>query len=134
MYDEATRATKELYERLINTSDIDGTFSFDGVAIQWHRHCEAWLCIEWDYIGFVFGQDRPYHWHPNYDYNEIDKFYDELVRIGKKGNILVVRKCLIGTEMFFVGSAEEYYTNKKLYKKLGKKYIFGDLKDGTSKK
>ena len=127
--DDIRQINKELYVKLLNTPDIDGTFTFDGFAIKWERNCKPYLDISWDTINFCIDDSSCFHWHPEFDYDEIDKFYDELVKIGKKGNVLIVGAGLLFRIVLFIGSAEEYLSNKKRRKKKCKKYYFGDEND-----
>ncbi len=120
-----------LYEKLLTTPDIDGNFSFDGFAIKWVRNCKAYLEISWNTINFCIGNLSLFHWHPDFDYDELDKFYDELVKIGKKGNILVIANYGLFQSLLFAGSANDYSANKKLKRKKCIKYYFGDENDIT---
>ena len=57
------------------------------------------------------------HWHP--DSNEI---YDEICRIGKRGNVLVIKKNLLGETVLYMGEKEKCPYNPKIKKFLSKIY------------
>ncbi len=127
--DDVRQKNKELYERLVNTPNIDGTFTFNGFGFKWERNCKAYLIISWSQIDFCIGNSSPFHWHPDFDYEDFEQFYEELVEIGKKGNILVVGNCGLYQSLFFIGSTDEYLANEKLKNKKYIKYYFGDEND-----
>lgn len=88
--------TKELYEKMLTTPDLCGKFElvdktifgdlFDGYDIQISIEPPATLLS----IGrklFWKITDMVTHWHP-----EQEDIYDEVCKIGLKGNVLVIRK------------------------------------------
>ncbi len=48
------------------------------------------------------------HWHPNEE-DMLGKLYS----LGKNGNILVLKKGLIGTGVYYMGEPEKYQFNSK---------------------
>lgn len=56
------------------------------------------------------------HWH-----TDPEEIYEELLNLGKKGNILVLRKPLFGIETFYMGPAADYPYDP------GKKWHWGRL-------
>ena len=48
------------------------------------------------------------HWHP-----DGEDIYDDLYSLGKKGNILVLKKDLLGVGVFYIGDPDKYPFPKK---------------------
>jgi hypothetical protein len=56
------------------------------------------------------------HWHP-----DADDMIDELYTLGKKGNMLVLKKSLWGTSVFYSGPSENFPLSDKIPIHFGKK-------------
>ena len=119
-----SKTTKELYDQIIQMTDIHSKPELNGEILIWklyenayvRAYCDSYdICI--DIIG-KFGSIT--HWHPDDD----DDMFDELYALGKKGNILVLRECLfgmLGTGVFYIGTADKYQFDKN------KKWYWGKL-------
>lgn len=114
---------QELYKMLIST---DGLHSFPEIKndfITWELYdnvrVEASI-DEYDTIIDIINKNILYgsymHWHP-----DVEEMYEELYNIGKKGNVLVLRKSLFGTQIYYLGEPEKYRFNKN------KKWHWGKL-------
>jgi len=110
--------TKELYEKMLATPELCGKFElvdktifwdlFDGYNIQ--------ISIEPPATHFSIEKklfwkitDTVTHWHP-----EQEDIYDEVCKIGLKGNVLVIRKNILFTSTIYMGKEELCpYSSKK---------------------
>lgn len=101
--------TKQLYEKLLEMPDLHSAPQLNGEVIIWKLYQNAYIraycdsydtCIE---INGISAYGPVMHWHPD----EKDMF-DELYSLGKKGNMLVVKKSLFGISVFYIGSPENY--------------------------
>lgn len=104
-----TVATKDLYDKLIQMPDLHSIPELDGEILSWKLYKNAYVraycdsydtCIE---INCTSLSCPSTHWHPD----EEDMF-DELYSLGKKGNILVLKKSLLGTSTFYSGPYESF--------------------------
>ena len=117
-----TKTSKELYEKLLEMSDLHSIPELDGEILIWElyknvyirAYCDSYdTCIDIISIS-VFCPST--HWHP-----DEDDMFDELYSLGKKGNILVLKKFLIGTGVFYMGNPDKYRFDKN------KKWHWGKL-------
>lgn len=115
--------TKELYEKLIQMPDLHSTPELNDEILIWklykdlyvRAYCDGYdTCIDIIHSSLLKGSLT--HWHP-----DEDDMFDELYSLGKKGNILVLRKSLIGTDVFYIGEPLKYHFSSK------KKWHFGKL-------
>ncbi len=104
-----TKTTKELYEQLLQMPDLHSLPQLDGDILFWNLYKNAYVraycdsydtCIEIISTSFACPST---HWHPD----EIDMF-DALYTLGKKGNMLVLKKSLLGTSVFYSGPSENF--------------------------
>ena len=104
-----TLTTKELYDSLISKPDLHSIPELHDELLIWPLYADAYVraycdsydtCI--DIISNSSIRGSLVHWHPD----ETDMF-DELYALGKKGNILVLKKTLFGTSVFYTGPADE---------------------------
>ena len=104
------KTTKELYEALLKMPDLHSKPEFDGVVIIWKLYKKAYVraycdsydtCI--DIISNSFMVGSLIHWHP-----DEEAMLDELYSLGKKGNILVLRKQLFSECVFYIGEPDKY--------------------------
>lgn len=115
--------SQELYKMLINTEGLHSLPQIKDDVITWELYdnirVEASIS-EYDTIVDILRKNVLHgsymHWHP-----DIEEIYEELYNIGKKGNILVLRKWLSGTEIFYLGSPDKYRFSKS------KKWHWGKL-------
>ncbi len=118
-----SKSTKELYEKLIQMSDLHSLPELDGEIIIWKLYKNAYIraccdsydtCIDIIDDSILVGSLT--HWHP-----DEENMLEELYSLGKKGNILVLKKFLLGTVVFYIGEPEKYQFNTK------KKWHWGKL-------
>lgn len=118
--------TKQLYEMLSKTPDLDGRIEYENNAIEWHRNGKVYQSISYDSVMVYSGKyNIIFHWHS--DEGETSELYDLLYKAGKTGNILVVRDLFLWQELYYVGSADKYKQKQKWSRHIGIKYIFGAL-------
>ncbi len=117
-----TKTTKELYEKLLEMPDLHSTPELDGDIIIWNLYKNAYIrayCDSYDTCIDIIGTSAlclSTHWHP-----DENNMFDELYSLGKKGNILVLKKYLLGLGVFYIGDPNRYHFNKK------KKWHWGKL-------
>lgn len=119
-----SKTTKELYEKLIQMSDLHSAPEIEGEILIWSLYKNAYVrayCDSYDTCIEIISTSiscPSIHWHPD----EEDMF-DELYSLGKKGNILVLKQFLMGmgTGVFYSGEPDKYRFNPK------KKWHFGKL-------
>ena len=119
--------TKELYEMMLETPDLCGKFELtdnDG-TITWYLYGNIKIEIGVDPRDCYIGIDKMLlgkvecgitHWHPTQ--NEI---YDEVCRMGRRGNVLIIRTSWLGAYVLYMGNKDDcpYSPNKKyLFRKL----------------
>lgn len=114
------QSTKELYNKMLETSGICGKFELIDNTIFWNLFDGYEIQISIDppdtYFGIakkLFGKitDSIIHWHPN----EEDVF-QEVCAIGLKGHVLVIRKNLLCSSVVYMGKEgnSPYSIKKKL--------------------
>ena len=109
--------SQELYQMLISTPGLHSLPQLNDDVITWELYHDVYVeafINEWDTLINVVHMNMPHgslmHWHP-----ELEDMYEELLTLGKKGNILVLRRFLSGTEVYYLGKPEKFRfsTNKK---------------------
>lgn len=115
--------SQELHKMLLNTPGLHSFPQLKDDVITWDLYDKVYVqtsISEHDTIIDILHRNAFFgsymHWHP--DHEEI---YEELLALGKKGNILVLRKFLNGTETYYVGKPDEYRFSAK------KKWHWGKL-------
>ena len=120
-----SKTTKELYKKLLEMPDLHSAPELDGEILIWKLYKNAYIraycdnydtCIE---ISGTFPYCPSMHWHP-----DEDDMFDELYSLGKKGNILVLKKYLfgiLGVGVFYMGEPDKYHFDKN------KKWHWGKL-------
>ena len=102
------KTTKQLYEKLLEMPDLHSAPQQEGEILIWHLYQNAYIyaycdpydaCI--DIVSDSLHRGSLVHWHP-----DEDEMFDELYALGKKGNLLVLKKSLLGTSTFYIGPAE----------------------------
>ena len=108
-----------LYEKMKNNPDLAGRFRLvSDELIEWDLFEGYHVTIWEDYIGIIrfprawYRSDLLIHWHPA---NE--ELYDEICRLGTKGNVTVVHKSWIGMSIPYSGPAKDC--------PVGRKWLFG---------
>ena len=115
--------TQELYRMLINTDGLHSFPQMENDTITWELYDNIYVeasISEYDTIIDIIHKNILYgsymHWHP-----DIEEIYEELYNIGKKGNVLVLRKLLSGTQIYYLGAPDKYRFDKN------KKWHWGRL-------
>lgn len=116
-----SKTTKDIYDALIKMPNLHSIPELDNEILTWklyknvyvQAYCDSYdTCI--DIISISKGSLT--HWHP-----DEDDMLEELYVLGKKGNILVIKKFLLGNGIFYKGEPEKYPFAK------GKKWHWGKL-------
>ncbi len=107
--------TKDLYEFLVKMPNLHSMPIFDGHVLIWNLYENAKVRAyidEYDTYCGVESESIDFpsvHWHP-----EEKDMLEELYTLGKKGNVVVLKKSLIGVGVFYMGEPEKYiYTPSK---------------------
>ena len=102
--------TKEIYAHLIQKTDLHSQPELHDEILIWHLYENAYVqafCdnedTSIDIIGNSVFVGSITHWHP-----DEDDMTDELYTLGKKGNILVLKKSMVGTSVFYSGPSETF--------------------------
>ena len=121
-----SKTTKELYKKLLEMPDLHSAPELDGEILIWKLYKNAYIrayCDNYDTCIDIISNftlvGSLTHWHP-----DEDDMFDELYSLGKKGNILVVKKYLfgiLGDGVFYMGEPNKYRFNKN------KKWHWGKL-------
>ncbi len=115
--------SQELYQMLMNTQGLRIYPEIKDDIIAWELYEDVFIKAYIDTYdtridivnkNIIHGSYT--HWHP-----DIAEIYEELVSLGKKGNILVLRKTFSGTEVYYIGNSEKYRFDKN------KKWYWGKL-------
>ena len=100
--------TQELYNAIIRKPDLHSTPKLYDNILVWHLYKNAYVqafCNDGDssieIVGDSVWAGSIMHWHPD----EGDMI-DTLYTLGKKGNLLVLKKSLLGTSTFYAGPSE----------------------------
>ena len=121
-----SKTTQELYEKLLEMPDLHSIPELDGEILIWklyenayvRAYCDSYdTCIDIISNSILIGSLT--NWHP-----DEDDIFDELYSLGKKGNILVLKKYLfgiLGDGVFYMGAPNKYRFNKN------KKWHWGKL-------
>jgi len=118
---------KELFEMMKQTPDLCGDYYVDGdINIIWNLYDSIQIDIGIDsrecYLGVnkkSFGKigSGITHWHPtNFE------IYDEVCKIGKRGNVLVIRAFKSSESVLYMGEKENCPYNKESKQLIGKLY------------
>ena len=115
--------TKELYDAIICKPDLHSHPVLHDNILVWHLYKNAYVqafCnngdTSIDIIGDSMFADSLMHWHP-----DEDDMISELYTLGKKGNMLVLKKSLFGTSIFYSGPSEGFPLPDKRELHFGKK-------------
>ena len=115
--------TTELYNALIRLPDLHSVPQLQDQVLVWPLYPNAYVqayCQEGDcYIGIQANslfRGELIHWHP-----EEAELLDRLYALGKRGNILILKKTLLGTQTFYMGPADACPLSQKSGLHLGRK-------------
>lgn len=125
-----TKTTKELYEQLLKMSDLHSYPELDGGVLTWKLYNNAYVCAYCDsydtcidIISNSASVGSLTHWHP-----DEEEMFDHLYSLGQKGNMCVIKKTLLGSSVFYMGSPSQYPLPDRRSWDFGKKkYEFGTL-------
>lgn len=115
--------TKEIYDAIICKPDLHSTPKLYDNVLVWHLFKNAYVqafCHDGDtsidIINNSVFSGSIMHWHP-----DEEDMIDELYTLGKKGNLLVLKKSLLGTSTFYAGPSENCPLTDRTSLHLGKK-------------
>lgn len=100
--------SREIYGKLTQTSNLHSMPLIDGDVIIWKIYVNAYIrayCDSYDTCIELFDNlsDKSIiHWHP-----DEDDMFDELCSLGKEGNILVLRKTILGKRVCYIGPEDK---------------------------
>lgn len=122
--------TKELYDALICKPDLHSIPELHDNVLTWHlfknayilAYCDSYdTCI--DIISTEYLNNYLTHWHP-----DETEMLDHLYSLGKKGNMLVLKKTMLETKVFYVGPVQSYpYPDMRQFHVGKKKWDTGQL-------
>lgn len=112
------KTIQDVYNKLLNNTDLHSVPELDGEILIWKLYKDAYIrayCDDYDFF-IEINSDSPLsgeltHWHP-----EEDEICNQLYTLGKKGNILVLKKVHSDYDIEYLGEADKYCFNK--HKKL----------------
>lgn len=112
--------TQELYDMMLATPELCGDFEIaENGNIHWDLYKDIRIHIDVDVAECCFGlvkrssgktESGFAHWHPT-----IFEIYDEVCKVGTKGNVLVIRAFMGGASVLYMGDEEgcPYSPDKK---------------------
>ncbi len=102
--------TKELYDILVSKPNVHSLPKLYDNSLIWHLYKNAYIhacCNGVDSFIEIFGGDGFTGSLMRQRLDE-DEMVNELYTLGKKGNILVLKKSLFGTSVFYSGPSETF--------------------------
>lgn len=125
-----TLTSKDLYNALRFRTDLHSIPEIHGNELIWYLYKNAYVrayCDDYDacieIISTEYFNNNLFHWHP-----DEDEMFQELYSLGKKENMLVLKRALYGTSVFFKGPVEEYpFPDKRGFHFGKKKWDGGQL-------
>lgn len=115
--------TKELYDAIICSSDLHSLPKLYENSLIWHLYKNAYVhacCNGANSSIEIFGGNGFTGSLMRQRLDEDDMF-NELYTLGKKGNILVLKKSLFGTSIFYSGPSEAFPLTDRRSLYFGKK-------------
>ena len=118
-----SKTTKVLYERLLAMPDLHSKPELDGEILFWKLYKNAYVraycdsydtCIE--IISNSVFDGSLVHWHP-----DEEDMLNDLYSLGKKGNMCVIKKTLLGSSVFYMGNPSQYPLSDRRSWDFGKK-------------
>ncbi len=122
-----SKTTKDLYEKLLEMPDLHSLPELDGEILIWKLYENAYIrayCDSYDTCIELISTSTSCpstHWHP-----DEDDMFDELYTLGKKGNVLVLKRFslaigMVSSGAFYMGEPDKYRFSKN------KKWHWGKL-------
>ena len=102
--------TRELYDTIICNPDLHSLPKLYDNSIIWHLYKNAYVhayCNGADSFIEIFGGNG-FTGSLMRQHLDEDELFKELYTLGKKGNMLVLKKSLFGTSVFYSGPAETF--------------------------
>ena len=122
--------TKELYNAIISNPDLHSLPKLFDNSLIWHLYKNAYVhacCNGADSFIEIFGGDGFSGSLMRQRLAE-DEMLNELYTLGKKGNMLVLKKSLFGSSVFYSGPSETFpLTDRRLLHFGKKKWDGGQL-------
>lgn len=115
--------TKELYDTLISKPDLHSLPKLYDNSLIWHLYKNAYIhtyCNNEDATVEIFSGDGFSGSLMRWRFDE-DEVVSELYTLGKKGNMLVLKKSLLGTSTFYSGPSENFLLSDRRKIFFGKK-------------
>lgn len=118
------QSAEALYDMMLRTPDLCGIFALDetGRQVLWDLNESIRICIDPSDCYFGVSKKRPgkadkniVHW-----YSSMFEIYDEVCRIGKRGNVMVLRSSWLGGAVLYYGSKADCPYPKSKRSLLGK--------------
>ena len=107
--------TQELYNAIICKPDLHSHPALHDNILVWHLYKNAYVlafCDNGDTTIDIVGNSALtgsiMHWHPSEE-----DLIAELYTLGKAGNILILKKALLGTSIFYAGPAQNFPLSDK---------------------
>ena len=121
---------QELHDTLIQMPDLHSTPTFNGNVLYWNLFKDAYIrayCNEKDFyieiVGVALSNSGSVRW-----LTDKNSMLQELYSLGKKGNMCVIKKNLLGSCVFYIGNPLQYPLSDRRTWDFGKKkYDFGTL-------
>lgn len=106
--------TDQLYRIITDTPDIHSMPELKDDVIKWNVYEDVLIKArvdEYDTIIELIGKndlrDLDTHWHP-----EHDEIYDNLIELGKKGNVIVLKKRFENLDVLYIGDEENFNSQR----------------------
>ena len=123
-------STKELYDILVQMPDLHSVPTFNGNVLYWNLFKNAYVRAYFDskdfyieIVGTALSNSGSVRW-----LTDKNSMLQELYSLGKKGNICVIKKTLLGSSVFYMGNPLQYPLPDRRSWDFGKKkYEFGTL-------
>ncbi len=115
--------TKELYDAIICNPDLHSLPKLYDNSLIWHLYKNAYVhacCNGTESFIEIFGGDGFTGSLMRQRFDE-DEMVNELYTLGKKGNMLVLKKSLFATSVFYSGPSENFPLAERTSLHFGKK-------------
>ncbi len=121
---------QELHDVLIQMPDLHSSPTINGNILYWDLFKDAYIrvyCNDKDFyieiVGISLSNSGSVRW-----LTDKNSMFQELYSLGKKGNMCVIKKTLLGSSVFYMGDPSKYpLTDRRTWDFGKKKYDFGTL-------